>query len=267
MNYWATRFGFKDELEFTPGLFYKHDKDHWLIIDQNAKFVNVLLSSGSGDAQWTDTICAYAAAEARAKPLPLFADPDDENVKRVLNISPSWLELETILPMYSNATFHVTDAHDPYLDELFKRRFATNPNVKRLPAVDLNQQNELISLGRDYDLIVCVMVLNYVEHPIIVLKKLHSITKSCIIAVWLMVCNQRWSTQKNISEDELNKSTGAVFEWDSQIGMHCSTRGEQWTWTEAYFLELVKEAGFTVTKTERFNAVNGSAGFYVKCGK
>jgi hypothetical protein len=266
MDYWATRFGFKDGLEFTPGLFYKNDKDHWLIIDQDAKFVNVLISSGSGDAQLTDSICAYTAAKARAEPLHLLTDIN-ENVKKVLSISPSWLELEKLLPIYPNAVFHVTDAHDPYLDELFKRRYPSNPNVIRLPAVDLNQQNEFVSLGTDYDLVVCVMVLNYVEHPIIVLDKLRSITKSCIIAVWLMARNQRWSTKNIISEEELNKSTGAVFEWDSQIGMHCSTRGEQWTWTEAYFLELVKKAGFTVTKTERFNAMHGSAGFYVKCGE
>ena len=40
--------------------------------------------------------------------------------------------------------------------------------------------------------------------------------------------------------EELKNNNGSIFDWYSQIGAHCSNRGERWTCTEEGFLSICK---------------------------
>lgn len=245
MSYWIEKFKLKDG----NNVYYKYDSSlkMWMTVDENDKLIQIVPTENQ--CNWTQTIEGILSTQYRSKTLKIFLQnclsKSCLTLKEVLILSPSPSELDIFQNDDKTEKIFITDAHEDYLNTL-----SLTKKTHKLPSIDLNNLREVEELTF-CETIISTMVINYIENPHDLLKTLSQKCKFLILGTWLML------GAVNLTENDLDEKGGFLFDWHSQIGMHCSTRGERWTWTEKYFLNMIQQCGFSILYSERKIRDNG----------
>ena len=250
MDYWLAKYNIYEGKEIANGVVCKYKDGYWITCDNKNELLGLININASTGPNWYNFVESASAALCRLKMLQDFIK--SEYIKKydnILALSPSVWELKYLCELTDKV--YVTDVHDPYLNVLLADKSLTETHlqkIKRIESVDLNVMSDVDKLCFS-DVIISVMVINYIEKPHELLKLLRKKCNRLIVGTWLKLCIR--TPDPVYTEDELNDKGGGVLYWDSQIGMHCSTRGEKWVWTEKYFLQMLHDCGFTLLKVSR----------------
>lgn len=243
MDSWLKKYEIQNGKEFAPNIFYKYEKGQWFTVDENGKIVQIIDVSESSGPCWGQYVESNLATQYRSEMLKTFMRDicKCEIGPNILVLSPSIKELE-VLFHFSN-DIYVTDAHESYLDVLCDQN--NKIQLRKLGSIDLNVLCDIKRIHYVTN-IISIMVINYIENPHQLLKVLKDKCEYLILGTWLMLGMSGRFEDENMTEYELDKIGGATFDWKSQIGMHCSTRGERWSWTEKYFINMLEQCGYIV---------------------
>lgn len=250
-SYWKYNFleGCDDGDEVVTGVFLKKcGTNHFATFTAGGELLAIM--PHDEDGKWWQNVSLWRAADYRWSQVAKLLPDDKSKIKRVLSLSPCLMELNEFSSM-TELEYNVSDAHGVYLDTLighFSSRMSAPAKFRliNLGAHNLNKAGAdgLWDTKKKYDLILCIMVLNYVESYEDVLPNISSSLSRngfAIIAV-------------HVTSLQRLPHTGRLLSWNSQVGMHCSTRGEHWEWTEERFVHDCKAAGMCVIEKIRISS-------------
>ena len=227
--------------EIAPNVFIKFDGNNWITVDNNGFLLSIIsYHEQPMGATWYMYVGPSLASRARLLSAKTIFP---STMTKVLILSPSPNELEETISR-SPQIIDISDVHGLYIEEMRKKfpKSITNSYICNLSTDDP------LCASEKYDFVLCLMVFNYLEHPDIALNKIiNTLSPSGHLLIGIHVMNRRSIKEHKEDENEVSYLT-----WDTQVGMHCSLRGENWIWSQKGFTKMFKKiTNITVTQIHR----------------